>query len=237
MNKKAIQNAAINSKYLIIYGLIILCSFLYADKKLDSLNALAHEYSGLPRIEAKLQIGYEYRRSDFELATSNINEAYEEALSLELVDMQAKALYYLGLTNHYFDYSDSALVLLQRSTELFRQEKDYKYLGKVLGTEGTVSLRLTGDQATAMARYNEALVYSRKASDNLNMAIIYSQLSNIFRLDGSFSQAIEFIFKSKEQYELAGEEEGVAWIAYSTGRIYSTMDLYEDARDSFNEAL
>jgi signal transduction histidine kinase len=96
---------------------------------------------------------------------------------------------------------------------------------------------MTGNQNNAIAKFNEALVYARKTSDHITMALAYSQLSNIFRMNGAYQQAIEFIFKSKEQYELAGFKEGVAWIAYSIGRIYSTMNLYEEAQKEFLEAL
>ncbi|MFA6617542.1 MAG: ATP-binding protein [Candidatus Neomarinimicrobiota bacterium] len=237
MDKNTIFDLRIYLKALLVFALILLMSFLYANESLDSLYIIAEEDSGLARITARLQIGYEHRRRDYDLAIYNINEAYEEAISLGLVDMQAKALFYLGMTNHYFDRSDTALVLLQRSGELYRKEKDKESLGKVLTMEGTVSLRLTGDQVFAIEKYKEALNYSIEASDHMNLAIIYSQLSTIFRLDGSFAQAIEFIHKSKEQYELADYPEGAAWISYSTGNIYTAMNLYENARDAFSESL
>lgn len=237
MNQTRLHNPYNNRITLFICILFIFGSFLFANEKLDSLYIVAREHSGLQRIEAKLQIGYEHRRSNYKLATSNMNEAYEEALSLGLVNKQADALYYLGLTNHYFDYSDTALVLIQRSVELYRKENDDRALGKVLGMEGTVILRIDGNQALAMEKYNEALIHSKKASDNLNMAVIYSQLATIFRLDGSFTRAIEFINKSKEQYELAEYPEGAAWITYSSGNIYRAMGLYENAKDAFSESL
>jgi len=69
------------------------------------------------------------------------------------------------------------------------------------------------------------------------MGMIYSQLSNIFRMNGAYRQAIEFIYKSKEHYEKIGCNEGVAWISYSIGRIYTTMSLYDEAQKEFEEGL
>ena len=215
---------------------VMIFSFMSANE-LDSLHGIIKDYEGLPRIKAKLQIGYLHRHKDYSIASKYLKEAYNEAVELELIDMQATAMYYLGLASHYLDHADSALIYLNKSAEYYQQENDIKYLGKALTMYGTVYLRVTGDQAETMAKYNEALVYSRKTSDHSNMAIIYSQISNIFRLDGAYQQAIEFIIKSKEQYAIAGNDEGVAWITYSIGRIYSTMNQFKGASEAFSEAL
>ncbi len=223
-------------KYLFLILLMTFSSVLLSED-LDSLYQVAKEYDGKPRIEARLQIGYQHRRTDYSLAKKTLRQALNEAEKLGYVDLQAKALHYLGLTSHYADETDTAMVLLNKAVKLYRIENDYKNLGKVLGVLGAVEHRMTGDQALAMSRYNEALVYSRKVSDHVNMAIVYAQLSNIFRLEGIYGQAIEFILKAREQYEIAQLEEGAAWVTYCVGRIYTTMDAYDKAQEYFSDAL
>ena len=217
--------------------LMISITLLFADRTTDSLYQAIDEYNGLPEIEARLELAYAFRKSDHIESLNQSEIALKEAIKLNDQNLQAKALYYRGLACYHNDLLDSALTFFAQSAELYRNDNNYSQLAKVKCMQGTNYLSVTGDQNMAISHYNEALVYARKASDHITMAMIYSQLSNIFRMNGAYQQAIEFIYKSKEHYETVGYHEGVAWILYSVGRIYTTMSLYEEAQNEFLRGL
>ncbi|MEA2078080.1 MAG: tetratricopeptide repeat protein [Candidatus Marinimicrobia bacterium] len=223
-------------KFTLILAVLAL-SILWGDPHIDSLYRAIENYHGLPGIEARLEIAFEMKKSDFEKADFQARKAYMGALELGDIDLQAKAMYYLGLTHYFNDKADTALTYLDRSMKLYRKENNYEQLAKVLCVIGSNYLGVTGDQSQAIVYYNEALVYARKAENHRTMAIIYSQLSNIFRMNGIYQRAIEFIYKSKEHYKIAGFHEGVAWVSYSIGRIYTTMSLYKEAQKEYIESL
>ena len=217
--------------------LIISISMLFGNTRIDSLHMAIEKYRGLPEIEARLQLAYELRRSDHINSLSQSKLALDKARKLNDQDLQARALHYMGLTYYHNDFLDSALVSFSRSAELYKAEMNFTQLAKVKCMLGTNYLNVTGNQNKAISHYNEALVYARRSGDHKTMAMIYSQLSNIFRMNGAYQQAIEFIYKSKEQYEEIGFHEGVAWILYSVGRIYTTMSLYKEAESEYLEGL
>jgi signal transduction histidine kinase len=239
MNGKNIRNRTLLNYFKRLSFIFILLfmpiAHLYGSTGADSLYNAIKNYSGLPKIEARLQLAFELRSSDFEKSSFQSRRAYKESLELDDIELQAQAMYYLGLAFNYKNMSDSAVVCFNRSSELYRKVKNYDKLSKVLCMLGTNYLGLTGDQHKAITHYNEALVYARKNSDHKSMAMIYSQLSNIFRMNGAYQQAIDFIYKSKEHYEAIDFEEGVAWVYYSIGRIYTTMSLYEEAQKKYYE--
>ena len=228
--------------YFLLINIILLLLFLsvsclWADDYLDSLYNAVEKHHGIPGIEAKLKIAFELRKTDLEEADRLCQEAYENAQKLNETDLQARALYYRGLAYYYHDMSDTALKYLHASKGIYSKDQNFIQLAKVLCMIGLNYLGVTGDQSKAITYYNEALSYARKTEDHKTMAMIYSQLSNIFRMNGNYREAIEFIYKSKEHYEAISFYEGIAWISYSIGRIYSTMNLYEEARSEYLQGL
>jgi signal transduction histidine kinase len=222
---------------VIILLLMMHAALLPANTEIDSLENAIRTWKGIPRNEARLQLAYILRRSDFERSASEAKAALASARELGDRDQEATAYYYLGLAYHYDYQTDSALYFLQCSEKIYRSEENHEDLAKVLSMIGTNYLSTTGDQEQAIRYYNEALHEARKSNDHETMAIVYSQLSNIFRMNGSYQQAIEFIYKAREHYEIIDFAEGIAWINYSIGRIYNTMGLYEEAVDLFHQGL
>ncbi|MDZ7822337.1 MAG: tetratricopeptide repeat-containing sensor histidine kinase [Candidatus Marinimicrobia bacterium] len=223
-------------KKILLY-ILLLPVFLQAGTVEDSLRQAIREYKGVSHIDARLDLAYLLRRSDFETSRGHAKEAYRSATELKDAGRQAEALYFLGLTYYYNNVVDTSLNYLKQAEAIYRSEEDHESLAKVLSMIGTSYLQSTGDQGKAISYYNEALIHARKHSDHKTMAVVYSQLSNIFRLNGAYQQAIEFIYNSKEEYEKAGFEEGVAWINYSIGRIYTAMSLYDEAEGLFLKGL
>ena len=62
-------------------------------------------------------------------------------------------------------------------------------------------------------------------------------MGTIFRVNGLYDRAIEYIINSKLNYEKAESLEGHAWDAYILGRIYSDLKLPQKALEYFQEAL
>ena len=237
MEKSYVTHYRITKSIMFVFGLILTSVYLFGSSEVDSLYNAIKTYHGLPSIEARLQLAYNLRKSNFEKSYFQAEKAFAEAKVLGDEDLQARSLYYVGLTHYYNDMADTALKYLNQSVDIYRSERNYEQLSKVLCMMGNTYLSVTGDQHEAISHYNEALIYARKSDDHKTMGMIYSQLSNVFRMNGAYRQAIEFIYKSKEHYQKIGFHEGIAWISYSIGRIYTTMSLYEEAQKQYEEGL
>lgn len=238
-NDMSYRSGTIRYHWVTFFIILIVLSFssLNADTNIDSLKLAIKNHEGIAKIDARLKLAYTYRKSDFEKSRTLGEIALKEANELSDINLQARASYYLGLTHYHNDKQEQALPYFEQAIKLYKQEGNNVQTAKVLCMIGTNDLGVTGDQSKAIAHFNEALVYARKTSDHMTMAMIYSQLSNIFRMNGAYKQAIEFIYKSKENYEEVGFYEGIAWVLYSVGRIYTTMSLYEEAQAKYAAGL
>ncbi|MCK5817193.1 MAG: tetratricopeptide repeat protein [Candidatus Marinimicrobia bacterium] len=237
MNRRDFTHCHSKKTIIVVIAIVFTLTGLFAQTVKDSLYNAIKEYHGLPSIEARLELAYGMRKSNFDESYFQAKIAFSEAKIVDDLDLQARALYFLGLTLYHNDRADTALKYFSQSVELYRSDRNNEQLSKVLCMMGTTYLNVTGDQHKAITHYNEALIYARKSNDHKTMGMIYSQLSNVFRMNGAYRQAIEFIYKSKEHYEKIDFNEGVAWISYSIGRIYTTMSLYDEAQKEFEEGL
>ncbi|MCD6447416.1 MAG: tetratricopeptide repeat protein [Candidatus Marinimicrobia bacterium] len=237
MNRRDFAHCHSKKTIIAVIVIVFTLTGLFSQTVKDSLYNAIDEYHGLPSIEARLELAYSMRKSDFDESYFQAKRAFSEAKIVDDLGLQARALYFLGLTHYHNDKADTALKYFSQSVELYRSDRNNEQLSKVLCMMGTTYLNVTGNQHKAITHYNEALIYARKLDDHKTMGMIYSQLSNVFRMNGAYRQAIEFIYKSKEHYEKIGFNEGVAWISYSIGRIYTTMSLYDEAQKEFEEGL
>lgn len=94
-----------------------------------------------------------------------------------------------------------------------------------------------GEELKALESFNAAIQACRIADNYRTAASAYSIMGTIFRMNGLYDRAIEYIIKSKLNYEKAEFTEGSAWTAYLLGRIYADLKLSQTALNYFREAL
>jgi tetratricopeptide (TPR) repeat protein len=88
-----------------------------------------------------------------------------------------------------------------------------------------------------MAFFGGALEAAEKIENYRTMGATYSMIGNVYRLLGAYDKALEAIVRAKSNYQLAGLEEGAAWVAYSMGRLYDAIGNIQEAEASYGEAL
>ena len=109
-------------------------------------------------------------------------------------------------------------------------------LAKILSKKG-ISLYRLGNNLEALEAFNASILACRLAENYRTMGVSYSMMGSIFRINGLYDRAIEYIIKSKLNYEKAGFVEGSAWVSYLLGRIYADLKLHQKALIYFQEAL
>ncbi len=220
---------------LIIFLLTV--SFGIAVNKTDSLQTVIDHAQGIKKTEARLELAYHLRKSDFTAARNHASTALQEAINIQDPELEAQALYYLGLAYYYQTSNDTAIDYFLKSTIISKDINNTKQLGELYFFIGTCCLLHTGDQARALNYYNQSIYYSSMSNNYRTLGSVYSAIFNIFRMNSSYEKALEYIFKAQENYEKAGYTEGIAWISYITGRLYCTVDLYEEAQTAYFESL
>ncbi len=216
---------------------MLFSTFSLANEEVDSLIHQINISSGIKKIDAHLELSFYCRRSNFDISVKQASIALQEAQKINNLELQAQALYYLGLANHYNDTDEKAMKYFSKALVIAKKTNKTKLLGELYYFIGSIYYLAYSDENEALVNYNKSVQYSLIANNYRILGAVYSSLSNMFRISGSYEKALEFLYKSRDNYTLSGFQDGIAWVNYMTGTLYSTIGLFEEAEKSFKEAL
>ena len=226
------------TKFTILIILIFSISLSYAFNEADSLKEKINNTTGLEQVQARLDYAYVLRRNDMTESLKQSELAYKEIKSKYYTkDLEAKALYHMGLPNYYSQNYLVGLEYFFKAVSLSKETGNKYLLCELYFFIGATYYFHYGDYSQAIRFYNLS-IQEGLSSDNYKMlGAVYSSLSNIFRINGSYEKSLELVYKSRENYKKANYREGIAWVNYAMGSLYHTVGLNEEAKKVYNEAL
>ncbi len=217
--------------------LLLLCNSAPAGTKKDSLESIVRNSKGAQKIEACLELAYMSRVNNFSSSHYYASEALEESRRISDTIQEAYALYYLGMAYYYYSEIDTAMQLFSEAAVIAGERDDNKLLGNIYHLMGTANNVYYGNIEKTFEYYNQSIHHSMLAENPRALGAVYSSLSNIFRGNGSYEKALEYIYRANEYYHRAGYKEGEAWINYLTGILYNSVGLYEESLQSLQRSL
>ena len=226
-------------KFILTAISILIVSIAFSNEFSDSLQARINNTSGREKIKAELELAFYLRRDDH----SNAKEIAEKALNKIKLDfnddteLKSQAMYYLGLTYFYERDYQSALDLFYRAVTIAQADKNKFLLSELYYFIGQSHYYYYGDNSQTISYYNQSVNYGLLTDNYRLLGAVYSSLSNLFRVSGSYEKSLEFIYNSKENYTKAGYREGIAWSEYTLGNLYNSVGLYEEAKTALNQSL
>ena len=227
-----------------ILAIFYLCFFLPATvygyiaspQKIDSLRHEANQGKGAEKISAQLELALHIHENENDEATKLANSALELARQAGNRDLEMRANYVLGRINYVireYDFSDTFYNEALKISDVLGENW---YKGEVLFRKGVIQHQ-KGESLRALELFNEAVQACRLSGNFKTAGSSYSMMGTIFRLNGIYDRAIEYIIKSKLNYKKAEFSEGDAWAAYLLGRIYADLKNSEKAMEYFQKAL
>jgi signal transduction histidine kinase len=202
----------------------------------DSLRNLVNERTGTDKISAQLDLAFQIMAEDKNEAQVLTNTALVSAKKARNKFLMMRAYYTMGTIYTELRNNERSLAYLDSALQIAETLNDNWYKGEILFRVGVDNHRM-GEYAKALESFN-ASVKSCILADNFRIAgSSYSMMGTIYRMNGMYDRAIEYITKSKLNYKKAGFTEGSAWAAYLLGRIYADSKLPEKAYEYFQEAL
>jgi signal transduction histidine kinase len=226
------------STFLILILLSICITLSYAYDEADSLKEKIDILTGLEQVQARLDYAYILRRIDMTESLKQAELAYKEIKNKYYTkDLEAEALYHIGLPNYYSQNYLLGLEYFFKAVSLSKETGNRYLLCELYFFIGATYYFHYGDYSQAIRFYNLS-IQEGLSSDNYKMlGAVYSSLSNIFRINGSYEKSLELVYKSRENYKKANYREGIAWVNYAMGSLYHTVGLNEEAKKVYNEAL
>lgn len=204
--------------------------------KIDSLRSALNKNSGSEHISTQLDLAFQIYSNNKEEAQNLAKSALLAAQISGNRSLEMRSYYILGRINSEFEnrnisqaYNDTAIMIADEIDDNWNK-------GEFLYRKGANQHR-EGMEMESLESFNEALQACRLSNNFKIMGSCYSLMGVIFRVNGLYDRSIEYIIKSKLNYEKAGFSEGNAWAAYLLGRVYADIKLPEKALEYFKEAL
>lgn len=207
-----------------------------ADSTTDSLHKEIRIKSRPNKASAQLELALQILNTDIHEAQKLADSALSAAKTMNDKNLEMLSYYTLGRIGVVLDNEDLTLANYERALNLADSTGDNWYKGEILYRLGAFR-RNQGEEIEALELFN-ASIHACRLSDNFKiMGSAYSLMGTIFRVNGLYDRAIEYIVNAKLYYEKAGFSEGYAWSAYISGRIYSDLNLPKKALEYFQEAV
>ncbi len=226
--------------FLFLLLLMILPTVSYSQRinsnTTDSLRNVIDKSSGTLKVTALLELSRKVLHYDAEEALKLAKSALEECKTHGLNKPEIQSLIAIGRIYTDQKKMDEALACFDNALQIADQINDVWTKGEILYYKGVVKFR-TGEEMPAFELFSASIQASR-LSDNFKIAgSSYSIIGTIFRINGLYDRAIEYIIKAKLNYEKADFLEGSAWSAYLLGRIYADLKITPTALRYFSDAL
>ncbi|WP_319500368.1 tetratricopeptide repeat-containing sensor histidine kinase [uncultured Draconibacterium sp.] len=206
------------------------------EEQADSLRRVIQNEKGENKINAQLELAmllFENQNTEAKIVAQS---ALSDAKQLKDKSLLMHAFFILGRIAHETNninlsqtYFDSALVVANELDDLW-------YQSDILLRSG-INQHTQGDHLEALKSFNMAIQTGRLAENYRAVGASYSMMGTVFRVNGLYDRAIEYIIKSRLNYEKADYVEGYAWAAYLLGRIYADLQLNEKAMDYYKQSL
>lgn len=227
--------------FLLLLFLVSICSSGYSqtannDAKTDSLRKELNDKKGSDKIAAQLELASLIIEKNTPDAQSLAREALQASKILRNKSLEMRAYLTLGKAIQVSDNIDLSAAYYDSALTIAETTGDNWYKAEILFRKGLIEHRLR-KEINALEDFNDAIQAARLSNNYQTMASTYSLMGTIFRINGLYDRAIEYIINSKLNYEKAGSADGKAWSAYLLGRIYADLKLREKALEYFQEAL
>jgi len=225
--------------------LVLFCfkmSLLHADEqdryqfRMDSLQKEIDSKSAKDAIEDQLELALMQLGSNKEKAQQLLTLALGNATKSASKDLLMQAYYVQGKIYNEGGQNEESQSYLDTALLLANSVEDNWYKGEILYRMGTNS-HFLGDEIGALKSFNSAVQACRMSDNYKTLGSSYSMMGTIFRMNGLYNRAIEYIIKSELNYEKAGFMEGGAWADYLLGRTYADLGLSKEAMEYFYKSL
>lgn len=202
----------------------------------DSLRSVILKTTGKDRISALLDLSLEMLNFNPEEALDHAELALKESKSIGDPSLMLRSFYMVGRIKIELKKLDDAYTYLDTALQISNQINDDWNKCEILYRLGLLKFR-KGNEIEAFELFNASIQAGRLSGNFKSVGSSYSIMGTIFRMNGLYDRAIEYIIKSKLNYQKADFTEGSGWTAYLLGRIYSDLKLTESALEHFEEAL
>lgn len=209
---------------------------VFGTSPIDSLQHLASRAKGTELISVQQKLAVELANSKWDEAEDMAQKALVKAKKFRNKALIETGYFSLGRIyeigediNQAIAFYDSAMVVSDLTGNNWLK-------ADIILRQGIIH-QSKGEEAMALESLQNVLRYGRLSNNLKTLGTAYSIMGNIYRINGLYDRAIEYIIKAKLNYEKADYSEGAGWASYLLGLIYVDLGLPDKAQEHFDDAL
>ncbi|WP_297100662.1 tetratricopeptide repeat-containing sensor histidine kinase [uncultured Draconibacterium sp.] len=202
----------------------------------DSLRQVIQNKQGAEKINAQLDLAMYYMGEDNDQALALAQTALTAAKKRNSKSLQMRSFLALGRIYHDLNNADRSQAYYDSALPIAYQLDDYWYQSDIFLRTG-INQHTSGDHLKALQSFNLSIQTGRQSKNYRAVGAAYSMMGTVFRVNGLYDRATEYIIKARLNYEKAGFTEGYAWSAYLLGRIYADLRLLDKAMEYYMLSL
>ena len=217
---------------LVFFCLLSMAFAQEETRVVDSLLSVVDTQEGREKVKTMIELTWEFYDVSYDDCISWGERAIEEAKSLELVDLEAKANYVLGIQYSYHGDLDLAKQYLMQSYDQFISLDDTKNAFESLWNIATYEMTL-GSIDTAYQIYERALDLAVRNDDNSACAFVNANMGMIRYKQNDFDDAASYYKESirlfrlvKDEVWALREESYLATIFLENGQVDEAQCIY-----------
>ncbi len=164
--------------------------------QIDSLHKELTNKRGFDKISTHLELALQIMENDEHEAQILANSALIAAKTANNKNLEMRAYFTLGRISELLDikdlseaYYDTALIITEASS-------DNWYKGEILFRKGVIK-NTRSEEIKALEYFNASIQACRLSNNFKIMGSSYSMMGTIFRVNGLYDRAIEYIVNSK----------------------------------------
>jgi Tfp pilus assembly protein PilF len=191
----------------------------FSHNLIDSLRKELTKEKGSDKLSTQLDLALRIMRSDQVEALGLAKSALSEAQAAKNEKQKMRSYLMLGKIYGVLDNKDLAEAYYDSALTITKTSGDNWYRGEILLRKGEIK-HFRNEDIQALEYLNASLQACRLSNNFKIMGSSYTLMGAIFRINGLYDRAIEYMVNSKLYFEKAGFLEGYAWNSYNLGRIY-----------------
>ena len=203
---------------------------------IDSLRNVVVQSNGTEKIAAQLELAVLLAGSDQNEAETIAKRSLAEAKKTNDDFLIEKGYLTLGKIFETGEQIANALSFYDSALSIANKIDDNWIRAEIMLRKGIIH-QSKGEEAMSLESFRNVLRFGHLSGNDKTLATAYSIMGNIYRTNGLYDRAIEYIIKSKLNYEKSSFTEGGAWASYLLGLIYVDLGLPDKAREHFQNAL
>ncbi len=208
----------------------------YSNNQIDSLRKELTNEKGSDKFCYQLEHALRMMGNDHDKVLELAKSTLRAAQTANNKSLEMRAYFMLGKIYDVMDDRDLSEANYDTALTIAEASRDDWFKGEILLRKGEI-MHYRNEDIHALEYFNASLQACRLSDNFKTMGSTYAMMGNIFRINGLYDRAIEYIVNSELNFEKAGFLEGYAWDSYLLGRIYSDLKLPQKAMEYFREAL